>query len=198
MTAASRAEYDVSWRRLADADIDPDGWLTSLTRTVLDCAGELPFREALAIADSALRSGRVTRAQLDEGAAGLVPFRRQRTLRVLRQADGRAAGPFESALRALCTEVDGLVVEPQVRIPESPRPFLARVDLADRRLRIVIEADSAEFHASSTQQLQRDCRRYTELGVLGWLVLRFTYRQVIAEPDWVLAMLRAAVACRCA
>lgn len=196
VAAADRERYAISWRTLSADDIDPDGWFTSATRTVLDSAGALPFREGLAIADSALRSGRVTRSDLDVAATRLVPFRRQRILRVLREARGLAAGPFESALRALCTEVDGLTAEPQVHIPEPPEPFLARVDLADRRLRIVIEAESVEFHASSAGQLQRDCTRYTELGVRGWLVLRFTYRQVVFQPEWVLTMLRAAVASR--
>ena len=40
---------------------DVEGWATSKVRTVLDCAAELPFDEALAVADSALRHGDVTR-----------------------------------------------------------------------------------------------------------------------------------------
>jgi hypothetical protein len=40
---------------------DRDGWATSRLRTVLDCAAELPFDEALAVADSARSSSRPTR-----------------------------------------------------------------------------------------------------------------------------------------
>jgi hypothetical protein len=53
----------IHWANVAD---DPvvDGVTTPL-RTVVDCARVLPFDEAIAIADSALRSGLVTRADLD-------------------------------------------------------------------------------------------------------------------------------------
>jgi hypothetical protein len=84
--------------------------VTTPSRTVIDCARLLPFDEALAIADSALRSGFVTREELTEAdvrGAGALAVRR-----VVRHADPRAANPFESVLRALCLEA-GLSVEPQ-------------------------------------------------------------------------------------
>ncbi len=56
---------------------DIDGWATSKVRTVLDCATELPFDEALAVADSALRHGDVTREELDAA----MPSRRTRERR---------------------------------------------------------------------------------------------------------------------
>jgi hypothetical protein len=61
---------------------DVHGWQTARVRTVVDCARELPFDEALAVADSALREGRVTRAEL-LAAAQAAP-RRGRARRVLR------------------------------------------------------------------------------------------------------------------
>jgi hypothetical protein len=30
-----------------------------------------------------------------------------------------------------------------------------------------------------------DCRRYTEITVLGWSILRFTWEDVMLEPAWV-------------
>ncbi|HSV40195.1 MAG TPA: type IV toxin-antitoxin system AbiEi family antitoxin, partial [Nocardioidaceae bacterium] len=91
---------------------------TSPTRTVLDCAARLPFDEALTIADSALRSGDVTRAELLE-AASVAPSRyRARCLRVARAADGRADNPFESVLRAIALDIPGLDLRPQQWIGE--------------------------------------------------------------------------------
>lgn len=43
---------------------DIDGYATAPLRTVMDCAARLPFDEALTIADSALRAGEVTEAEL--------------------------------------------------------------------------------------------------------------------------------------
>lgn len=98
-------------------------------------------------------------------------------------ADGRSDNPFESCTRAICHGVDGLVVEPQVWVEG-----VGRVDLADRRLRIVIECDSYEFH-SDRKALRKDIRRYTEAARRGWVLLRFAWEQVMSEPDYVRAVL---------
>lgn len=188
-----QAEIAISWRALPPHDV-VDGWVTTPLRTVLDCAATLPFDEALAIADSAMRTGRVTGTAM-RTAAGEAPARgRERITCVAEHADGRAAGPFESVVRAIALAVPGLRVVPQVRIHSNGR-FVAQVDLADERLRIVIEADSFEFHGDR-QLFDRDCRRYDELVADGWLVLRFSWEQVMTRPEWVRQMLVAAVAQR--
>lgn len=106
---------DVPERFLADLRVrrlpagERDGWATSPLRTVLDCARDLPFDAALCVADSALRHGDLSAAQLAAGARGP----RERT--VAAYADGRAANPFESTLRALCVMI-GLEVVPQYAV----------------------------------------------------------------------------------
>ena len=116
---------------------------------------------------------------------------RDRVLAVARAADPRAANPFESVLRAIALSVPGLSVEPQVVVKDST--FWARVDLADESLRMVIEAESFEFHGSR-KAFDRDCRRYNSLVIREWLVLRFTWEQVMFEPELVAETLRALVA----
>jgi len=61
-----------------------------------------------------------------------------------------------------------------------------RVDLADVRRRIVLEADSFAHHGTR-DALYRDCHRYDELVRADWLVLRFTWENVMFEPDLVIA-----------
>jgi very-short-patch-repair endonuclease len=181
----------VHWRSLDAADI-VDGWVTSPVRTVIDCCLDLPFAEALAVFDSSWRAGLKPKA-VQLAARSLSARQRDRVWRVAAAADPRAANPFESVLRAIALDVPGLSVEPQfvVRDPD----FYARVDLADENLEIVLEADSFEFH-SSAKALDRDARRYNGLTVRGWLVLRFTWKQVMFEPELVAATLAAAVALR--
>ena len=94
-------------------------------------------------------------------------------------------------LRALCLRVDGLSVVTQHVVKGSG--FFAQVDLADRSLGIVIEAEGFENHGTRAA-LKRDCRRYTGLAARGWVVLRFTWDEVMFEPDYVLAALRETVA----
>lgn len=182
----------LSYRSLPATDID--GWITTPLRTVLDCAATLPFDEALTIADSALRDHRITPAQLMDRAATWPARGRQRVLRVAAHADPRASGPIESVLRAICLEVPGLIVTPQVRLERSGR-FLAIVDLADDRLRLVIEAEGFEFHGDR-DGFDRDCHRYDELVADGWVVLRFTWEHIMRRDRWVAAILASTVAHR--
>lgn len=168
---------------------DVDGLRTSAERTLVDCLRTLPLADALAVADSALRSG-VSRTRLLAIARDARGPGARRVRHLASLADGRAANPFESALRAICLEVDGLEVVPQVEIYDPH--FLGRPDLVDCRLRIVIEADSFEWHGTR-EALVADARRYNALIAAGWLVLRFTWDDVMYRPDLVAATLRDVV-----
>jgi very-short-patch-repair endonuclease len=191
LVAGASEGVTVHWRDL-DADDVADGWVTTPVRTLIDCCVDLPFADALSVADSARRSGLGPREVLAR-SAWLPRRQRDRVARVVAASDARAAGPFESSLRAIALDVPGLVVEPQTRIRYED--FYARVDLADEALRIVLEADSHEFHVERGA-FDRDCRRYNGLVVRGWLVLRFTWEQVMFEPGVVRRVLEDAVALR--
>ena len=158
---------------------------TSPWRTVLDCAASLPFREGLAVADSALRLGLIG----VEDLGALVPrggAAAPRIRRVAANANGDAANPFESALRAEVVDagLTGFVPQQPVRLTNGAS---VRVDLGDPRRRIALEADSFEHHGSR-QALRDDCRRYDELVRIGWTVLRFAWEHVVLDPAWVRAV----------
>ena len=154
--------------------------------TVMACAARMPFDEALAVADSALRHRDVSRAELVHRAEAMPDRYRSRCLRVATLADGLSANPFESVLRALALGVPGLAVRPQVWIEPIGRP-----DLVDEASGLVIEADSFEFHGRR-RQLKGDAERYTAFVVAGWRVLRFSWEHVMFEPGYVRQVLRAA------
>jgi very-short-patch-repair endonuclease len=168
------------------------GKVTSPLQTVLDCARRLPFPDALAIADSALRKGDVGIVELLAAAAGVRGKGAGSCRRVAEHASLLAASPLESVLRALALDV--LDVVPQVPI-ELPG-FTAHPDLVDERLRIVLEADTWLFHGSTPEKFNRDVQRYTLLTAAGWLVLRFTYQEVMSDPAYVVDVLERAVALR--
>ena len=183
-------------------DLGPDDVTDGVTtrhRTLVDCLRSGPFADALCVADSALRDGfgrkRLLALARDLRGPGSAMARR-----VAACADGRAANGFESALRANALDVAGLRVVPQVSLRSGV--FLGRPDLVDERLGIVLEADSFEWHGDRAA-LARDARRYNRFVVNGWLVLRFTWEDVMFHPDEVRLILEAAVAerterpCRC-
>jgi very-short-patch-repair endonuclease len=66
------------------------------------------------------------------------------------------------------------------------------VDLADRRLGIVVEADSFAWHGDRTA-LRRDSRRYDLLVANGWVVLRFSWEDVMHDQDFVRSVIQATV-----
>ena len=182
-----RAGVDVKWRDIPPGDVR-DG-VTLPGPTVIDCAKTLPFDEALSIADSAFRHGDLNQPEL-LALAELVPSTgRAACLRVARAADGRAANPFESLLRAIALEIKGLHLVPQVVISQAG--FVGRPDLVDVERRLVLEAESFEFHGRR-KALSKDCKRYNALGLFGWLVLRFSWEQVMFEPAYVAACLTSA------
>ena len=188
LAADRRAGVRIVWMNVADDDVESG--VTTPLKTVLDCARHLPFDEALAIADSALRSGLVTRAELDATSvrgAGAAAVRRG-----LAHADARAANPFESALRALCIE-EGLDVIPQHPVDLSTGTV--RPDLVDLARRLALEADSWSFHATRKAHT-RDCARYNLLVIHGWRVLRFTWEQVMHDQPYVRWVLRLIAADR--
>ena len=173
-----REGIDVKWREIPPEHITNPG-ATSKAWTVIDCARTLPFDEALAIADSALRNGDVTKAELLRLAQQLASTGRTECLRVIKAADRRAANPFESVLRAIALDVPGLHVVPQEWTDDVGYP-----DLVDTRLRLVIEAESFEFHGKR-HALYQDSERYNAFAMKGWWVIRFSWEHVMFEADYV-------------
>lgn len=174
--------FDVRFRAVPPDDRE-DGWVTSRVRTALDCASLLPADEAVAVLDSALREGAVDRDELLLAASGLPLRYRRKVEGLVRAASPHAANPFESVLRWIVSDIPGLIVEPQVKIRDELGP-IGIVDLADERVKIVLEADSFEWHGSR-EALEKDCIRYDRLTADGWLVLRFSWDRVMNHPEWV-------------
>jgi very-short-patch-repair endonuclease len=183
-----RHGVDVRWRSLEPNEYD--GRVTSHHRTVIDCARDLPVPEALAIADSALRHGDVDLDELLRLARRLPSNGRKEALHIVSHASALPANPFESMLRGISLDVPGLDLQSQVWIEE--RGFRGRPDLVDRKRRLVVEAESFEFHGKR-KALKRDCERYTALVIRGWIVVRFAWEHVMFEPDYVLDCLMALV-----
>jgi very-short-patch-repair endonuclease len=191
--ARNRCRVDRRGAVVHFADLRPkevqDG-VTTPIRTVLDCARSMAPPDALAVADAALRQWLVSPSDLLAAAEGLRGGGRGRVLWVARHADPRAESPPESVLRAVVLLAGIRGFEPQVVIKDED--FFARADLGDAERRIAIEADSFEHHGHRSA-LVRDCRRYDELVVRGWMVLRFAWEQIMFEQPWVTATVAQAV-----
>lgn len=179
-------------RRLRDilvphwSDLGPDdveGRVTSQIRTLVDCMRNLPWDEAVAIVNSAIRADDVTREEVELIAERTRGRGRRRICEVAAAVTGQCANPFEAVLYAQTLLVPGLNAVPQFKIVVTGKKAL-HPDVADPVLRTAIEAESFEWHGE-TAQLTRDCRRYNALTLSGWHVVRFSWWQVMHEPEYV-------------
>jgi len=165
------------------------GEVTDPITTALDCLRHLSLREAVCAADSALRSGAVGHEELERAALAARGPGSARMREALPHLSPLAANPFESCLGLLAP---GFTRQVAIDLPG----FTVRPDLVDQKLQIVVEGDSWEFHASTPELFARDCERYSLLIAHGYLVLRFTYRQVVHDPGWVADVIAQTVARR--
>ena len=165
------------------AESDVVGGVTSPVRTVIECLRDLTLAEALSVGDSALASGTVTFDELEVAATTLRGPGSALVRRRLGLLDARAANAFESTCRAILIEAGLTGFKPQVTIRYRGQ-WVGRVDLADRRLRIVIECDGFATHGTRAAMVD-DAVRHTKLVAAGWRPLRLTWAQVMYEREWV-------------
>ena len=80
----------------------------------------------------------------------------------------------------------------QYEIRDQDGRFVARVDFAYPELLLAIEVDGYEIHGSPGA-MAKDFVRQNGLVPLRWHVLRFTWSQVVREPDLVAAAIADAI-----
>lgn len=177
VSSARRAGVDVHY-----GDVATDGVATTPEQTVIDCARFLPYPDALAVADSALRAG-VGRHTLLIAAGKAPRTHRGKALAVVEAADSRAANPFESTVRGISHEFP-LRLVPQVTIPGYGRP-----DLYDERRNLIVECDSFTFH-SERSAVVKDVERYNAAALASLGLLRFAWEHAVLRPDYVRNTLR--------
>lgn len=74
---------------------------------------------------------------------------------------------------------------------------VAHLDAAYLPAMVAVELDGAAFHGSREQR-ERDLRRDSALSALGWVVLRFSYARLMADPEGCRREIVAAVLARLA
>jgi very-short-patch-repair endonuclease len=175
---------------LTDADVARvrGTTVTTALRTVLDCARTLPFREGLAIADAALHRRLITRGALERAARTARGTGARMIRAVAHHSDGRAQSMPESFLRALLLTMDVGRITLQLRLDRDSHPH----DLGLSDVEILLECDSS--HHTVAVQITRDSQDITDAGVRGWVILRFSYAQIVHTPWDVEAAILTVVA----
>ncbi|WP_462183765.1 endonuclease domain-containing protein [Frankia sp. AgKG'84/4] len=167
---------------------------TSVPRTLEDMALLSDRESFVCVVDGMLHQLRLSKGGL-AGLRARVEARRNghRARSWWPLIDGRSESPLETRLRLLLGD-GGLPPEEiqwPVFDPVTGRP-IARVDFAWPASRLAVEADGVGVH-SEPAALYRDRVRQNSLVRLGWHVLRFTWRDVVADGPRIMALVGSAL-----
>lgn len=183
--------------------------VTSFARTVLDCMRSSDFRMAVAIGDSALRSGPLGRAALISyfRSSGRHLQGTSHAIRAMLYADPRSESVGESLARATMIESGFALPELQTVLAhplERGRSF--RVDFLWMRIdgsRVIGEFDgSAKYEdpvmrngKSALRVLEDERKRESLLTFYGMPVVRFSYKDVMEREGFCRLLKRFGIPC---
>jgi very-short-patch-repair endonuclease len=165
--------------------------LTSLERTIIDCARLLPFELGVIVADSGLARGadeEVLRRLVAEGRAtrGI-----RRVREVLAAADGRAESPAETRFRLLLEEWN--LPEAELQLWIATAGGRERVDFGWSSRRLVVEVHGyAKYfdYGPPDEKIAAQQAREARLVAAGWRVLNI-YWPELDDPEKLRAKVRA-------
>lgn len=166
--------------------------VTSVARTVVDCARTRCFREALVVADAALHLQMVTKEELD---AVLVDVRgwpgSPAAARVVRYASPLAESPGETLLRVDLLKLGYANAVPQFSVRgHSGKQY--RADFAIPELGVLVEFDG-EVKYTERASLVAEKRREDDLRLAGWAIVRVVWSE-LGDLDRLRAKLLVAAA----
>jgi hypothetical protein len=163
-----------------------------LARTCVEEAARLPLTEGVVLLYSALRADPELSGRL-RLALPLLPRRGgAHVMRALDLASGLAESPLESLASVLWHEAGLPSPTLQATIRDGGR-FIARVDFLWPASRLIVEVDGMGKYAERGE-LQREKERQNQLVRLGYMVLRYTWADIVGRPEAVIREVRAALA----
>ncbi|MCH1882119.1 DUF559 domain-containing protein [Agrococcus sp. ARC_14] len=148
----------------------------SIPTSLAVAAGCVAEVDLIAAADSALRAKKLHRDELHDLTRQLPKALR----RSLERASEQSGSGSESTFAAMLHRAQIAFTQQPELLPGEFCDFLIGKSL-------VVEVDSLEWHGSR-KQMANDRRRDAALTMLGYRVLRFTYEQVMFEPQAVMAI----------
>ena len=165
--------------------------VTSVARTVVDLARTSSFRAGVVVADSALRSRKVSKDELRAVVADCArwPGVRQASL-VVEFSDGLSESALESISRVAFR--DHGIPAPELQVPVGgDNGVVGRADFLWRRYGTIGEADGAMKYANTARAISQ-LRRDADLRAAGFQVVHFTWPEIVKTPGQVAASIREA------
>lgn len=169
---------------------------TTVAQTIADLTGRLDVREVGRMLEVSILEGRTSMASLENRQRAMqkhhLPYRR-----VFRDVLDDRRDTMAVATSML--EVRLLEVLAGLPIPPWNTQFKldwwndgdARADVAIPQWKMIIEADGRRWHGR-LDDFERDRRRDQLAAAQGWIVLRFTWVELVHDPAFVAATILAA------
>ena len=171
--------------------------LTNSIRTMVDLASVLGAERLEVVLDDCVYRGLVEIGRLKRCIESLGEAGRRRT-RVLK--DLLAVRGEDLAVPLTVLEQRFLKIvragglddpEKQVNV-ESDTSGTWRLDFVYPQHKVIIEVDGRRWHAGR-RRAKNDMRRDNVMNVRGWIVLRFTWEDVMNDPEYVIDQVRRAL-----
>jgi hypothetical protein len=169
--------------------------VTTIARTVFDLAGILAFDEFERITEALLLARRLEMRQLERtietlARRGKPGSRTARDFVTLRLGDDPRSTRLERFGRSVLRSTG--LPSPVAQYP-IPWSGTRRFDDAYPESKLAIEWDSRSWH-SQRGAMRSDRQRDREAALHGWIVVRFTWQDVIERPDEVSSTVRSLIA----
>jgi hypothetical protein len=168
--------------------------LTTAARTVVDLGASAPPWFVEKCLDTGLRTQLFTAWEVYRFIARVARPGRTGvgTIRPLIEERLTWAGITDSDLedlfRRVVTSTPYPMPEPQFKVFEPNGDFVGRYDFAYPSRVALIETDSEAYHMDPVS-FQRDREKQNRAQMLGWTVYRFTWRQLVDDPEAVLEVI---------
>ncbi|WP_314415826.1 DUF559 domain-containing protein [Rothia mucilaginosa] len=162
--------------------------VTTVTRTLQDCARTMPFRNAVVLADSVMRQGLLTPDAVTDTLTHLTGCGRSNGSLVVRAMDASSESAGESLTRCLLMEHE--LPSPVTQYPIVCEGQRYRTDFAWPELRVILEFDGEQKYVDYPGRDRQEAARDRALTRAGWTVIHLTWADIFQKEREVVTHLR--------
>lgn len=162
--------------------------VTTVARTLQDCARTRPFREAVVLADSIMRRGLLEPREVTEILLNLTGYGSSAGPLLAQAVDASSESAGESLTR--CLLMEHMLPLPVTQYPISCEGHNYRVDFAWPEARVILEFDGEQKYVDHPGRDRYEAARDRALTRAGWTVVHLTWADIFQKEREVITHLR--------
>ncbi|WP_311446490.1 DUF559 domain-containing protein [uncultured Rothia sp.] len=162
--------------------------VTTVARTLQDCARSMPFREAVVLADSIMRRGLLEPCEVTEILLSLTGYGGSAGPLLAQAVDASSESAGESLTR--CLLMEHRLPLPVTQYPISCEGRNYRVDFAWPEARVILEFDGEQKYVDHPGRDRQEAARDRALTRTGWTVVHLTWADIFNKELEVVTHLR--------